>query len=124
MLDPLLFSAFLLSLNETKNTKRLNKINIVWKNKNLKLVKMAKYWNNDIKIKETQKTRYLNTAIIDKEWIISLKKDICEGPKYRIPLKEFISLYFLICFLKDPEKLLHKLALVDKSSKSLFVKQL
>jgi len=56
--------------------------------------------------------------------MISLKSDICEGPKYRIPLKEFISLYFLMCFLKDPEKLLHKLAFVDKISKSFFVKQL
>ena len=38
------------------------------------------------------KTRYLKTAIIEKEWISSLNNDICDCPKYLIPLIEFTSL--------------------------------
>ena len=34
---------------------------------------------------------FLKTAIIEKEWIISLIKDIFDGPLYLIPLVELIS---------------------------------
>ena len=43
-------------------------------------------------MKDAEKTRYLNTAIIEKEWIISLNNDIFVGPKYLDPLIELISL--------------------------------
>ena len=88
----LFFSSVSFSLYETINTKKLNKIIDVWKNKKLKLTSKVRYWNNIHRITEVKKTRYLKTAIMDKEWTISLKRDICEGPKYLIPLKEFISL--------------------------------
>ena len=42
--------------------------------------------------KDLIKTCNLNTAIIEKEWIIKLYKDILEGPKYLLPLVELISL--------------------------------
>ena len=32
----------------------------------------------------------LKTAIIEKEWIINFNKGIFEGPKYLMPLTEFI----------------------------------
>ncbi len=120
----LFLSSIELSLNEMINTNRLNKIIIVWKNKKLKLKKIDKYWSEIVKKIEKEKTRYLNTATIERECMISLTNDIFEGPKYLNPLKEFISLYFLTCFLKEPEKLLHKLALVERVSKSFFVRQL
>ena len=94
MLFSLFSSSLLLSLNETIKINKFNKINIVWKNKKLVFVRMARYCDDKIKINEREKTRYLNTAIIDSECTISLKKDICEGPKYLFPLREFISLYF------------------------------
>ena len=67
MLESLFFRSVSLSLNEIINTNRLNKINIVWKNKKLKLKSAAKYWDNNIKTNEERKTRYLNTAIMDNE---------------------------------------------------------
>ena len=36
--------------------------------------------------------RYLKTAIIAKECSIKLNKDICDGPKYLLPLIDSISL--------------------------------
>ena len=54
-------------------------------------------------IDDLKKTWNLNTAIIEKEWIIKLNKDILEGPKYLLPLVEFISLKSLIFFLNVPE---------------------
>ena len=41
---------------------------------------------------DLNKTWYLNTAIIENEWIIRLINDIFDGPKYLRPLKELISL--------------------------------
>ena len=59
---------------------------------------------NTINIKvDLKKTRYLKTAIIENEWINSLKNDICDGPNYLKPLTEFISLIFFKFFFKVPE---------------------
>ena len=44
------------------------------------------------KATDLHKTWYLNTAIIEKEWIIKLKSDIFDGPKNLLPLVESISL--------------------------------
>ena len=52
---------------------------------------------------ELKNTRYLNTAIIEKECINNFVKGILEGPKYLIPLIDFIALYLLIFFLNVPE---------------------
>ena len=73
---------------------------------------------------DLKKTVYLKTAIIENECMIRFKKDIFEGPKYLLPLVEFIELSLKICFLTEPEKLLHKLFLPDKTFTSFFVKQL
>ena len=123
-LDSLFFNSVSLSLKETINTNRLNKINIICKNKKFRLLRMARNCKTAIKKIKVKKTRYLNTAIMQRECIMSLNKDMCANPKYLFPLIEFISLYFLMCFLKVPEKLLHRLALLDKISKSFFVRQL
>ena len=40
---------------------------------------------------DLKKTWYLKTAIIEKEWIKSLKSDIWDGPKYLKPLTEFTA---------------------------------
>ena len=83
-----------------------------------------KYDKKNIAIEDLKKTFFLNTAIIEKEWIIRLKSDILEGPKYLKPRIELIEFKLGICFFSDPEKLLHKLSLVDKIFISFFVKQL
>ena len=44
------------------------------------------------RIIDLKKTWYLKTAIIEKECINNLNKDIFEGPKYLVPLIESISL--------------------------------
>ena len=75
-------------------------------------------------VKDLIKTVFLNTAIIEKEWIPSLNSDILEGPKYLRPLMESIVLKFKICFLTDPEKLLQRLSLSESILMSFFVKQL
>tara|TARA_B110000914_G_scaffold64474_1_gene56289 strand:- start:165 stop:368 length:204 start_codon:yes stop_codon:yes gene_type:complete len=67
MLSSLFFSFVSLSLNETINTNRLNKIKTIRKNKKFKLVRIAKYSDDKINTNEIKKTRYLNTAIIDRE---------------------------------------------------------
>ena len=60
--------------------------------------------NNNRTIKsDLKKTWNLNTAIIENEWIINLNKDIFEGPKYLIPLIEFISTRLLKFFFTVPE---------------------
>ena len=73
---------------------------------------------------DLKKTIYLNTPIIEIEWITRLNSDIFEGPKYLKPLIEFTSFRFDKCFFRDPEKLLHKLSLVDRIFTSFLVKQL
>ena len=83
-----------------------------------------KYEKNIISIVDLKKTVFLKTAIIANELIISLNKDIFEGPKYLKPLIELTEFSFKICFLTDPEKLLHKLILPDRILTSFFVKQL
>ena len=45
----------------------------------------------------------LKTAIIERECIAKLNRDIFEGPKYLVPLIELISLYSFMFFLTDPE---------------------
>ena len=67
MLSSLFFSFVSLSLNETINTNKLNKIKTIRKNKKFELVRIAKYSDNKINTNEIKKTRYLNTAIIDRE---------------------------------------------------------
>jgi len=67
MLSSLFFSFVSLSLNETINTNRLNKIKTIRKNKKFKLVRIAKYSDDKINTNEIKKTRYLKTAIIDRE---------------------------------------------------------
>ena len=57
---------------------------------------------------DLKKIIFLKTAIIAKEWITSLYNDIFDGPKYLSPLIDSISFKLLICFFKDPEKLLHR----------------
>ena len=37
---------------------------------------------------DLKNTVFLNTAIIENEWIIRLKRDIFDGPKYLNPLIE------------------------------------
>ena len=56
-----------------------------------------------IKNVDLKKTWYLKTAIIEKEWIKSFKRDIWEGPKYLKPLIEFISLSCFKFFFTVPE---------------------
>ena len=73
---------------------------------------------------DLKKTVYLKTAIIESECIAKLKKDILEGPKYLTPLIESTSLSFVKCFFTDPEKLLHRLSLLERIIISFFVKQL
>ena len=52
---------------------------------------------------DLKNTLYLKTAIIEKEWIKSLKMDIWDGPKYLKPLLEFISPNSFINFFTVPE---------------------
>ena len=59
--------------------------------------------------------------MIAKECTPKLYNDIFDGPKYLTPLIESISLYSLICFLNDPEKLLHRELFFDNSFVSLNV---
>ena len=73
---------------------------------------------------DLKKTVYLKTAIIENECTTRLKSDIFEGPKYLIPLIEFVSLRFDKFFFIEPEKLLHKLGLSERIWISLLIKQL
>ena len=75
----------------------------VIKDKDLKI--NNKY--TDKKIKDRKKTVFLKTAIIDKEWIKSLKKLIFDGPKYLRLLIVGIETRFGINLVNEPEKLLH-----------------
>ena len=52
---------------------------------------------------DLKKTWYLKTAIIEKEWIKSLKSDIWDGPKYLKPLIEFTTPNDTKFFLTVPE---------------------
>ena len=61
----------------------------------------------DKKIKDRKKTVLLKTAIIDKEWIKSLKKLIFDGPKYLGLLIVGIETRFWINLVNEPEKLNH-----------------
>ena len=80
-----------------------------WKNI-ARLPKKEFRYANTINIKvDLKNTLYLKTAIIDSEWIISLNRDIWDGPKYLNPLIELISFKDSMFFLTLPEKLLHKL---------------
>lgn len=63
------------------------------------LIKVRKRINNN----DLRNTWYLKTAMIEKEWINNLKKDIWEGPKYLAPLIELISESFLIFLFTVPE---------------------
>ena len=60
-----------------------------------------------INIIDLKYTFFLNTAIIDSEWINNLNKDIFDGPKYRAPRIDFISLkfstFFLECRIATPQ---------------------
>ena len=47
---------------------------------------------------DLKNTWYLKTAIIENEWINNLNIDICDGPKYLNPRKEFTSLSFFKFF--------------------------
>ena len=66
-----------------------------------------------IKLIDLKKTFVLKTAMIEKEWIIKLNKDIFDGPKYLEPLTEFIEFKFLIWYFNVPEKLIHKLFFIE-----------
>ena len=66
-----------------------------------------------IKITDLKKTFFLKTAIIEKEWIIKLNKDIFDGPKYLEPLMELIEFNSWIWYFNVPEKLLHKLSFIE-----------
>ena len=93
---------------ETQTTEN-NRITIkhtgrrVIKDKDLKI--NNKY--TDKKIKDRKKTVLLKTAIIDKEWIKSLKKLIFDGPKYLKLLIDGIETRFGINLVNEPEKLHH-----------------
>ena len=82
--------------------------------------------NNKIieNINDLIKTFFLNTAIIEKEWIINLKIGTLDWPAYLNPLTEFMLWRILICFFTVPEKLHHRSFLFDISNKSFFVRQL
>ena len=58
------------------------------------------------KIAARIKTENLKTAIIDKEWMPRLNKDILEGPKYLVPLSDGIVALSFATFASEPEKLL------------------
>ena len=73
---------------------------------------------------DLKKTVYLKTAIIESECIARLKRDIFEGPKYLRPLIESTSFKLDKFFFTVPEKLLHKLGLLERIFTSFFVKQL
>ena len=68
--------------------------------KSKKELRYEKIINSKADLKQTW---CLKTAIIDKEWKTSLKNDIFEGPKNRLPLIESIWVKFLIFFLNDAE---------------------
>ena len=55
-----------------------------------------------INIIDLKYTFFLNTAIIDSEWINNLNKDIFDGPKYRAPELILFHLNFLH-FFRVPE---------------------
>ena len=61
----------------------------------------------DKKIKDRKKVVLLKTAIIEKEWIKSLKKLIFDGPKYLKLLIDDIETRFGINLVNEPEKLHH-----------------
>ena len=61
------------------------------------------FWNFGINKIDLINTWYLNTAIIENECIISLNRDIFEGPKYLLPRIESISFKTRKFFFTDPE---------------------
>ena len=95
--------SFSCSLWETIKIKRLKITIDIWKNIERNPKKEFRY-AKAISIKvDLRKTWYLNTAIMESEWIISFKKDIWDGPKYLNPLIELISLRDFRFFLTLPE---------------------
>ena len=96
-------SSSFFSLKDVKNTNMQNKIISIWIVKIIKPKVFKKKAKKTIIIVDLKKTVNLKTAIIEKEWINNLNKDIFEGPKYRVPRKEFISLKKDIYFLSVPE---------------------
>ena len=102
----------------------LNKINMICKKITVEPRYLAENIKKMRKNVDLRKTIYLKTAIIENEWTASLNIDIFEGPKYLNPLTELISLKLLMCFLTDPEILLHKDSLSTSMETSFFVKQL
>ena len=84
----------------------------------------AKYETIIIIIADLKNTVFLKTAIIENECIIRLNKDIFEGPTYLKPRIELTKFSSGTWYFREPEKLLHKLGLDDKSLTSSLVKQL
>ena len=68
-----------------------------------KLQNLVKKDRNIIIKVDLKNTVYLKTAIIEKEWITSLKRDIFDGPKYLKPLIDSISLNVFKLFFTVPE---------------------
>jgi len=66
-------------------------------------IKLFKKESNISKKLDLKKTWYLKTAIIVKECMARLNKDIYDGRKYLMPLIEFISLTIFKFFLTEPE---------------------
>ena len=115
--------AICFSLFDTIKIIKLNNTINIWKVTAINPNLVINRDNIMIIIDDLKKTVYLKTAIIEKEWMIRLKKDIFVGPKYLDPLIESVSLKFEIYFFTEPEKLLHKLFLSESFLTSLFVKQ-
>ena len=97
------FSRFETQTTENSRIKIKNTGKRVIKDKDWKI--NNKY--TDKKIKDRKKTVFLKTAIIDKEWIKSLKKLIFDGPKYLKLLIDGIETRFGINLVNEPEKLTH-----------------
>ena len=97
------FSRFETQTTENSRIKIKNTGKRVIKDKDWKI--NNKY--TDKKIKDRKKVVLLKTAIIDKEWIKSLKKLIFDGPKYLKLLIDDIETRFGINLVNEPEKLHH-----------------
>ena len=85
-------NSFSFSLKDIKNMIIQNSITGICKKTKSKVKNLFIYPKIIIMKKDLIKTCNLNTAIIEKEWIIRLKNDIFDGPKYLLPLVESISL--------------------------------
>ena len=96
-------SSCLFSLLETIKIAKLNIKIKVWRMKVISPKNLFIKSKTINIIDDLKKTWNLNTAIIEKEWIIRLVNDILEGPKKRFPLMESISFNFSILFFNVPE---------------------